>query len=83
MPRVDPKEFRRVKRLTWNDVFRLWRDNEIHLPHWKRYYKTKGHKSWEEFRRPISETLKLDGRAWYFYEIAEAFFCDSLELNRI
>lgn len=69
MSRVDPKEFRRIERLTWEDVFNLWRNNEIHLPHWRRYYKTKGHKSWEEFRRPVGKTLKLDGRAWYIYEI--------------
>lgn len=56
-------------RLNWFDVFKIYRNNEEHLEHWKQYYESQGYKSWEEWREKFFQRFGLRHLAWNLYNV--------------
>jgi hypothetical protein len=61
-----------VRDLTGEEVFEIWRQNEEHLPHWQAYWGDKGFSSWEEWRHPYADALKLNEQTWKLYRVNDA-----------
>lgn len=56
-------------RLKWPDVFKIFRENEEDLEHWKKYYQSQGFKSWEEWRERFFQRFGMRHLSWDLYEI--------------
>ncbi len=66
---LDPKKFRLLKPLTWEETFDMWRKNEADDPKWVEHYKSRGFESWEEWRKNYTEPFKCAEREWHLYKI--------------
>lgn len=62
-------ELIRIKKLSWQDVFNIWREGEENLRHWKIFWEEKGFNSWESWRSSTIEKLELEERDWVLYKI--------------
>lgn len=62
---------KRIKPLTWEDVFEIWRQNEEHLPHWKPHYESRGFTNWKDWRMSSAERLNPQALNWALFEITD------------
>mgnify|MGYP001580776295 FL=1 len=46
-----------IKSLTQEEVIEAWRKGEENVEHWKGFWESKGHKSWEEWRHTTHKAL--------------------------
>lgn len=60
-----------VKKLTWEEVFEIWRKDEEDLEHWKEYWKAKGFKSWADWRMKQVRATNADKLKWALYEVKD------------
>lgn len=60
-----------IKPLTPSQVFNTWRKIEEPLEHWDGVWKSKGFKSWEDWRRSTHASLFEKELQWNFYKISE------------
>lgn len=66
---LDKGQFEYIKPLKWEEVVKIWRNNEISENHWKKYWEEKGFKSWEEWRKKhINAYAKLN-KNWYLVRV--------------
>jgi len=68
---LDRNVFLSMNKLGGDEVFEYWRSNEINELHWVEYWKSKGFKSWEEWRRKYAQEFKLRDREWVFCRILD------------
>ncbi len=68
---LDKNIFTPMDKLRGDEVFEYWRFNEINEPHWIEYWKSKGFKSWEEWRTKYAQEFKLRDREWVFCRILD------------
>ena len=61
----------KVKDLSWEDVFEIWRQNEGSNPKWIEHAKENGFASWEEWRNMYAKDLNLAERNWTLYKITD------------
>lgn len=61
---LDPKQFETVKSLTWEEVFEIWKSNEINQIHWQEYYKKEGFASWFDWRKKHIEPVAALNKEW-------------------
>ncbi len=66
------KDLKFIKKLSWSDVFEMWRKDEEDLEHWKSYWHTKGFKSWADWRMEQVRATGADKLKWELYEIEDA-----------
>ena len=56
-----------------HEVFEIWRGIEENLPHWKEFWKAKGYKSWEDWRRDTHKAILRDdlenSLCWVLYRV--------------
>lgn len=67
----DKEQFEFIKPLAWDDVIEIWRSNEINETHWKPYYESKGHKSWEEWRKKYMDAYAALNKNWYLVRVKD------------
>ena len=60
-----------IKPLTWDDVAEIWRGNEINEEHWKKYYESKGHKTWGQWRKKYMDAYAALGKEWYLVKVKD------------
>ncbi len=60
-----------LKKLTWKEVFEMWRQDEEHLEHWKAYWHAKGFKSWADWRMEQVRATGADKLKWQLYDVAD------------
>ncbi len=60
-----------IKSLTSSQVFNIWREIEEPLEHWKSVWKSKGFKSWEDWRHATHDSLFEKDLNWNLYKINE------------
>ncbi len=60
-----------LKKLRWDDVFEVWRRTEENLEHWKRYWHSKGYKSWADWRMKKVRAINADKMKWGLYEVKD------------
>jgi hypothetical protein len=71
--KLNPQDawLKRVKPLTWADVFSLWRDAESKLPHWIEHFKKSGFDSWDDWRTNTLKDLRCRDLEWTLFEITD------------
>lgn len=62
--KLDHKQFEFIKLLTWEEVFKIWKDNEINEPHWEEHYKKEGFSSWLDWREKYIKPIKALNKEW-------------------
>lgn len=67
--KLNNKEFEFIKPLTWKEVFKIWRGNEINQLHWKKYYKEKGFKSWIDWRKKYLKPIESLKKDWKLFKV--------------
>ncbi len=68
---LNKEQFEFIRPLTWNEVFEIWRNNEVNEPHWKEYWVSKGFKSWEEWRSKYLDAYAALNKGWYLIRVKE------------
>jgi len=58
-----------IKSLTQEEVIEMWRRGEKNVEHWKPFWESKGHKSWEEWRRTTHKALFEKSLTWGLYNV--------------
>lgn len=59
-----------IKKLTWDEVFSIWRDNEAERENWIRIYKQKGFGSWDEWRKTYIKPIpEVKSKKWRLYQV--------------
>jgi len=58
-----------IKPMTWKGVLKLWKKGEASLPHWIKYFKDKGFKSWEDWREHDFIRYGCNSLDWSLYKI--------------
>ena len=57
--------------MTWQEVVNIWHGNEINEEHWKSYYKSKGHKSWGQWRKKYLDAYASLNKEWYLVRVKD------------
>lgn len=65
------KNLKLIKKLEWSEVFDIWRQDEENLEHWKKYWRSKGFKSWADWRMEQVRTTNADKMKWKLYEVID------------
>ena len=65
------RKFVFVRNLNWQDVFEIWKNNEINEPHWQEYYTEKGFNSWIEWRNKYLEPIKALNKKWKLVKVVD------------
>ncbi len=60
-----------IKPITPQEVFETWRGMEESLEHWKDVWRSKGFKSWEDWRHATHAPLFEKDLDWKLYKISE------------
>jgi len=60
-----------IKKLSWSDVFDIWRQNEENSEHWQKYWKAKGFESWEAWRNHTHANLHGETLSWTLYKVED------------
>jgi len=68
---LDKKQFKFIKPLAWDDVAEIWRSNEVNEGHWKKYYESKGHKTWEKWRKKYLDAYAALSKEWYLVKVKD------------
>ena len=68
---LDKKQFEFIKSLTWDEVVEIWRNNEENEGHWESYYKSKGYKSWEDWRKKYLDAYTSLNKKWYLVKVKD------------
>jgi hypothetical protein len=63
------KNLKFIKKLSWNDVFEIWRKTEENLEHWQRYWQSQGYKSWADWRMEKVHAMEVNKMTWELYEV--------------
>ena len=58
-----------IKPLTTQEVFDIWRNVEEPLEHWKSFWKAKGFKNWEEWRKKSHAPVLEKNLNWNLYSV--------------
>jgi len=66
---LDNKQFEFIKPLTWEEVFKIWEDNELNQSHWQEYYEKKGFKSWLDWRKKYLEPIEALSKKWKLFKV--------------
>ena len=66
---LDKAQFKRIKSLSWDEVYKIWENNESDLEHWKIYYKEKGFASWKDWRKKYIDAYKKLNEKWYLIKV--------------
>jgi len=69
--KLDKEQLEFIKPLTWDDVAEIWRGNEINEEHWKKYYESKGHKTWGQWRKKYLDAYAALNKAWYLVRVKD------------
>lgn len=69
--KLNEEQFEFIKSLTWDEVAEIWRSNEINEGHWKAYYESKGHKSWEGWRKKYLGAYAALNKSWYLVRVKD------------
>ena len=63
---------KKIKPLTWEDVFQFWHDNEGSSENWKNAAKERGFSTWAKWRlQSYAQPLGCETASWGYYEIAK------------
>ena len=65
---MDDLEF--IKSLTQEEVLKSWRKSEENVEHWKGFWESKGHTSWEDWRRTTHKALFEKPLQWGLYTVS-------------
>lgn len=68
---LDKAQFEFIKPLTWIEVVKIWRNNEINEEHWKTYYRSKGYESWEQWREKYLDAYAALNKEWYLVKVKD------------
>ncbi len=68
---LDKARFEFIKPLMWGEVAEIWRGNEINEEHWKKYYESKGHKTWGQWRKKYMDAYAALGKEWYLVKVKD------------
>lgn len=71
---ADNKELQYHKDIDWNDVFRIWREQEqdpLAFERWREHFQYEGFESWEDWRETWSAPWGLYKRAWSLHEVLD------------
>ena len=52
-------------------MFEIWRHTEEHLEHWQRYWRSKGYKSWADWRMEKVRATNADTMKWELHEVKD------------
>lgn len=66
---LDDKQFKFIKPLTWEEVFKIWKGNEINESHWQEYYKKEGFESWLGWRNKYLKPIGALNRKWKLVKV--------------
>ena len=66
---LDKEQFEFIKLLNWENVFAIWRNNEINEGHWHDYYKSKGFESWDGWRKKYIDAYAALNKEWYLVKV--------------
>jgi hypothetical protein len=65
------ENLRRIKNLSWKDVFAIWRKNEAHQEGWNKLARERGYASWEEWRLSYTKRFGCPELKWSLYDIID------------
>lgn len=65
------KGLEKIRDLTWEEVFYIWRKNEAGNPKWQEHWENRGFKSWEEWRMQYAGPWRCAERSWALYAIID------------
>jgi hypothetical protein len=60
-----------VRPLCWDEVWSVWRSNEIDWPETTEHFQKRGFTSWEAWRTPCAQAFQCDRRTWRLYDVAD------------
>lgn len=60
-----------IKPLSWEETFGFWRDNEASSPNWIKVYKSRGFKSWDDWRKTYVKQLGCEKLQWHLYKLID------------
>lgn len=67
------KDLKLIKKLSWNEVFFIWQENEKDNPNWQKLTKERGFASWEDWRlQGYALPFGCDKASWSLYESSDA-----------
>lgn len=69
--KLDDKQFELVKPLIWEEVFEIWKNNEINEIHWETYYKKEGFNSWFDWRKKYIEPIAALKKKWKLVKVID------------
>jgi len=65
-------DIKKIKSLTWEEVFKFWHDNEGSSENWKNAAKKRGFSTWAKWRlQSYAQPLGLETASWGYYEIVK------------
>jgi len=53
-----------IKKISWLEIFSIWKKNEAKNPAWIKHYQKKGFKTWAAWRKIYIKPLKLNKLEW-------------------
>ena len=61
--------FKLIKKLSWEEVFKIWRRNEAWQKSWQEVAKNQGFSSWEEWRKDYAVREGFENKNWGLYKV--------------
>ncbi len=61
-------QLRKIKTLSWNEVFEIWRSNEEGRENWNELILRRGFPSWETWRMTYANEFKLLTLNWELFK---------------
>ena len=55
---------RYIHNISWQDILAVWRGYEAYQKEWKKHWKKRGFKSWDEWRKNYIAPIKPATRKW-------------------
>jgi hypothetical protein len=62
-------QLRKIKTLSWSEVFEIWRSNEEGRENWKELILRRGFPSWEAWRMTYANEFELPNLNWELFKI--------------
>lgn len=60
-----------IEPIKWENIFAKWREGEAWQECWKKHWKERGFKSWDEWRKAYAAPLKPETLEWFLYRIKD------------
>jgi hypothetical protein len=62
-------QLRKIKTLSWNEVFEIWRNNEEGRENWKDLIMRRGFPSWDAWRMTYANEFELPNLIWELFKV--------------